>query len=536
MNYVEPDNAAERMLEYFAAVEKHRIPCEGMYVSSGYLKSPEGKRYALLWNEEKFPSKGTFLHALANRGYNLCMNIKPGILTSHPWYAEIAKKGYLIKDIQGRPYIEFFWGGEASFIDFDNPDAKTWWKVQLKRQYLDHGCTGIWNDNNELELEDSELPAFLTKSLYPVKMAEASYEAFKEAEPDARPWVYSRSGYAGLQRYARTWTGDNISDWRTLRFNQYMGMGLGLAAMPFYGHDLGGFFGAFPEEELLVRSCQSAVFQPRFVIHSWRQDGRPTEPWSYPDSLEAIRSFIREHYRFMPYTYNCAVEAARTGVPIDRPLFLEFPDDLGIDDEDVNTMYGPAILKVLAVDKGVRSLPVRLPGAEWWYSPHEDILCQGGATVPVRMPLDDIRWFAKAGSTVPTGPGLCTLTTGLFPVVEFLVFPPFKEQTVAYRYFEDDGKTELSLGRWNEWLVALDYDPVNGHGAIQLSCLKEGIPPLGNPRLFRCTLPPSFAFEKQAGSTVETTINGECGQSQYSWNFSGKYRSLYTTEDGRMDR
>ncbi len=84
MNYVESDDAEKRILAYFSTIEKHQIPCEGMYVSSGYLKSPDGKRYTFLWNKEKFPDYKAFLTSLSQRGYNLCMNIKPGILTSHP--------------------------------------------------------------------------------------------------------------------------------------------------------------------------------------------------------------------------------------------------------------------------------------------------------------------------------------------------------------------------------------------------------------------------------------------------------------------
>lgn len=525
MNYVETDDAAQRILDYFDTIEEHAIPCEGMYVSSGYLKAADGKRYAFLWNKKKFPNYDIYLKSLAERGYNLCMNIKPGILTSHPWYGEVAQKKYLIADAQGNPYVEFFWGGEASFIDFENPKAKSWWKSQLKEQYIDHGCTGIWNDNNELELEDHALPAFKTKSLYPVRMAEASYEAFKESSPALRPWIYSRSGYAGLQRYARTWTGDNVSDWQTLRYNQYMGISLGLAAMPFYGHDLGGFFGAFPEEELLVRSCQSAVFQSRFVIHSWREDGRPTEPWSYPDSLGAIRHFIREHYRFMPYTYNCSIEASRTGTPLDRPLFLEFPDDAGIDDRDSNTLFGPSILKVLAVEPGVQSVSVRLPGTLWWYASHDGKLYRGGSVLDVSMPLNEIRWFAKEGSIIPTSPALSQLTTGIFPVLDFLVFPPLDKQTAEYRYIEDDGKTELSLDRWNEWLVTVIYDSASGNGSVTLRCIKEGLPHDGEKRIFRCTLPAHFTFDMQSLGSAELHVEGSCNDAGASWNFSGRYDS-----------
>ncbi|HKM05729.1 MAG TPA: TIM-barrel domain-containing protein [Sphaerochaeta sp.] len=452
MNYAEPRDAAQRILEYFATIEEHAIPCEGMYVSSGYLKSNEGKRYAFLWNKEKFPDHKAFLTALSERGYNLCMNIKPGILISHPWYGQLKEKGLFIMDKSGKPYQEFFWGGEASFIDFNNPEAKTWWKSQLKAQYIDHGCTGIWNDNNELELEDVGLEAFKTKTLYPIKMVEASYEVFKEEKPDTRPWIYSRSGYAGLQRFARTWSGDNVSDWKTLKYNQYMGIGLGLSGIPYFGHDLGGFFGPFPEEELLVRSCQSAVFQGRFVIHSWREDGNPTEPWSYPSALPHIRSLILEHYRFMPYIYSCAYEAATQGLPIERSLVMEFPFDASIKGDEVNSLFGPSILKVLVTEKAKTEVCVYLPQGLWWYHKDGDAY-EGGVSLTLSYPCNgEVLWFAKEGSVVPTSPTLRHLDSGLFDELDLLVFPCRSEGMVnVSTYFEDDGKTELHKEEYNLW-------------------------------------------------------------------------------------
>lgn len=452
MNYVEPDDAQERILDYFATIEKYAIPCEGMYVSSGYLKSPEGKRYAFHWNKQKFPDHKAFLTSLSSRGYNLCMNIKPGILLSHPWYEMLKERGYFIKAKDGQPYQEFFWGGEASFIDFNNSEAKEWWKSQLQEQYLDHGCTGIWNDNNELELEDVELEAYPTRTLYPIKMAEASYEVFKQHHPQRRPWIYSRSGYAGLQRFARTWTGDNVSDWKTLKYNQYMGIGLGLSGLPFFGHDLGGFFGSFPEEELLVRSCQSAVLQGRFVIHSWREDGNPTEPWSYPSALEPIRSLIIEHYRFMPYIYTCAYQSAVEGVPIERSLHLEFPEDENIRSDEINSLFGPNLLKVIVTDKGVRSAVVHLPRGLWWYD-RDGVAHQGGTTLEVDYPYNGpSQWFAREGSVIPTAATPTHLESGIFDAVEHLVYPCIGESTpVRSLYFEDDGSSELSYGRYNLW-------------------------------------------------------------------------------------
>ena len=531
MNYVESDDAAKRIESYFSAVEHYHIPCEGMYVSSGYLKSPDGKRYAFLWNKKKFPDHAGFLKSLEDRGYHLCMNIKPGILTSHPWYGQLAEKNFFITDRKGSPYIEFFWGGEASFIDFSNDKAKAWWKSQLKSQYLEHGCSGIWNDNNELEIEDPEIPASIDKTLYPVKMTEAAFEAFKEFLPSRRPWIYSRAGYTGIQRFSRTWTGDNVSDWRTLKFNQYMGIGLGLSGIPFYGHDLGGFFGDFPGEQLLIRSCQSAVFQPRFVIHSWRENGIPTEPWSYPESLPIIRKMIEEHYRFIPYTYGCALESSLTGVPIERPLFLEFPDDQDLDDTTVVSLYGNDILKIPAVDPDVHNIIVRLPQDAGWYSPHQSMVFPGGRKIDVDLPFDEIRYFIRTGSIVPTAPGLKKLDSGFFPLLEFLVFPHPEFHDFSYQYCEDDGITDISLGNMNKWRISCQYNSAN-EGELSMEAVSLSADIISRARRFRFTLPRGFYFGSSSETTVEVSLEQILETAVCRWEFTGVY--IFCDESSRI--
>ena len=250
-------------------------------------------------------------------------------------------------------------GGRASFIDFNNSEAKEWWKSQLQEQYLDHGCTGIWNDNNELELEDIELEAYPTKTLYPIKMAEASYEVFKQHHPERRPWIYSRSGYAGLQRFARTWTGDNVSDWKTLKYSQYMGIGLGLSGLPSSAADLGGFFGSFPEEELLVlpasrRSCR-ALRHP-LMARGWQPHRAVVLP--PPPSFRSAPD--HQHYRFMPYIYTCAYQSAAEGSPSSARSTLSSRDE-NIRSDEVNSLFGPNLLKVIVTDKGSGQLPSTSP-------------------------------------------------------------------------------------------------------------------------------------------------------------------------------
>lgn len=469
MNYVEPDNAQKRMEKYFSDIEEHEIPCEGMYVSSGYLKADDGKRYAFVWNKRKFPDYGKFLDDLGKRGYNLIMNIKPGILTTHPWYKELYDKGYFVKASDGKPCVVFYWGGNASFVDFSNPKAFEWWKNKLKEVFLSHPNCGIWNDNNELELEDPQSDAFKTRTLFSTKMCQASYEASLELNNNLRPWLTTRSGYAGIQKYSRTWSGDNVSDWKTLKFNQFQGWSLGLSALPFYGHDLGGFFGDVPSEELLIRSCQSAVFQPRFVIHSWRENGEPTEPWTYPDAFPVIRKFVLEHYRFIPYIYNCAYEAGKTGAPIERPLFLEYPQDKNVPVNSSHCMFGPSILKILIVDEGKTKTEVYLPKDTKWYDVQGEKLLNGnGNSVIFDIPLDSYAYLAKVPSVVPTAPELRSLKQGLFKKVEFLLFPDEEGTQFEYIYFEDSGRTIIADKKYNLWHVRMTFNKNSKTGTVEI--------------------------------------------------------------------
>ena len=328
MNYVECDDAQSRILEFFSKIEQKNIPCEGLYLSSGYVKHSDGKRYTFIWNYDKFPDPVKFFGDLEGRGYKVIENIKPGFLTTHPLYSELDSKGYFIKDISGNTVVEYYWGGKASFVDFDNPDAVLWWKSMLKSQ----PCKGIWNDNNELELEDSDIPWSHKRITYPVLMSEVAYEAKKEQFPDERPWIYSRAGTTGIQKYARTWSGDNTSTFDTLKYNQFMGINMGLSGIPFYGHDLGGFYGDTPSPELLKLSCRSGVLQSRFVIHSWRESGNPTEPWIYPEIEDEILGYINAHYMLLPYIYASAYNCVKNSVPMERPFNGE-------------TLFGNCIIK-----------------------------------------------------------------------------------------------------------------------------------------------------------------------------------------------
>ena len=512
MNYVEAWDAQARMEKFFSDVEEYGLPCEGMYVSSGYLKTDDGLRHAFMWNRRKFPDPGSFLENLSARGYHLTFNIKPGILLTHPWYAELADKGYFVKDNDGRPVVEYFWGGDASFIDFSNPDAAAWWKQKLCESYLDHGVEGIWNDNNEFEMDDPEMESFRTRTLFPVLMAKASYEACLEKNPGKRPWIYSRSGYAGMQKYARTWTGDNSSNFRTLKYNQYQGISLGLSGVPFVGHDLGGFYGPEPSPELLVRCAQSAVFQSRFVIHSWRENDEPTEPWKFGVVFPLIMDALFDHYRHMPYIYSQAREASRTGVPLERPLCLEYPSDLAIRPDIEQFMFGSCVMKAPVLNEGETSKFIHFPAGDGWYSPHTGRLFRGGDDADLETPLEKTWYFYKAGSIIPRTEDAGKLTSGFFRNLDMMVIP--RDGSFMSEYFEDDGVSVESESGCNSWRFSVTYSAPEGKGEIRVQAVSLGRKDALEDRKVRILLPEGF----MGGKTVAVKdLDGAV------FRFSGKY-------------
>lgn len=544
MSYTEGEDAEARVSGYFAEIERHRIPCEGIYFSSGYAKSEQGRRHTLVWNRTKFTDPRGFIRALRSRGYRVCCNIKPGFLVDHPWYEELARKGYFLRNRRGETVREYYWGGDASFIDLFNPSALAWWKDRLRELFVDYGVEGIWNDNNELEIDDEEIPASRAKAAYPLLMAKASYDLLREAFRHRRPWVISRSGAAGMQRYARTWTGDNVSSFASLRFNILMGLNLGMSGIPFYGHDIGGFFGPRPSRELLVRWCQCGVFHPRFVIHSWNDDGSPTEPWTYPEALPTIRALIELRYLFMPYTYNVAIEAARTGAPMERPLFLEFPQDHELAPDDPNYLFGSSILSVSPVVEGAPVASVRLPAGARWYDPSAATLFTGGRTLTVpaepasaerreslsgarlSAPTAVKRYFVRAGSIVPVSPGLRKLETSFFSRLEFLLFPWGDSSST---YCEDDGSSDQRDGWYAEYRLSVAAAGPNGEGPfrLQLSRLaaadRDRVP---EGRSVGFVLPRGFLF-------VESSFHA--GEPGVETGGPLEVRPLFSEEGSRME-
>ena len=490
MAYTEAPNAQARMAEFLEKLEAHDIGCASFHLSSGYTSIGD-KRYVFHWNREKFPDPTAFVEGFRRADVELVPNLKPALLADHPGFREVAEKGLFISDAEGRPVEVQFWGALGALVDFTNPVAAAWWREQVRAALLDRGVRATWNDNNEYEVWDPRArfdffgqprAAAEARPLQPLLMARASRAAQLAAEPSLRPYVVTRSGMAGLQRYAQSWSGDNFTAWETLRFNAKMGLGLALSGVSNSGHDVGGFAGPPPDPELLVRWVQAGVLMPRFSIHSWNDDKSANEPWMHQAALPAIRRLMALRQTLIPHFYDLMWRYHRDYEPVVRPVWLDFPADSEAWRDGDDHLLGRHLLVPLVCEPGTSARMVRAPAGADWTCVWTGARVPGGTTVQLAAPLDGPPLLlARAGSALPVD-----LARGGFRPEPFRrglwLFPPHGDGDFTWDFHEDDGE---GFG---------DPDVWRGEGrcageTIEISVSRQGVGAFGDETI-TVLLPP----------------------------------------------
>lgn len=462
MHYTDAPNAQEQLMEFIKLCETHNIPCDSFQLSSGYT-SINNKRYVFNWNYDKVPQPKVMSQAFHDAGLKLAANIKPCLLQDHPKYAEVAAKGLFVKDSESdRPERSVFWDDEGSHLDFTNPDTVNWWKSNVTKQLLEMGIDSTWNDNNEFEIWDrearcvgfgKEIKIKHIRPIMPLLMIRASMEAQQAFAPKQRPYLISRSGCAGMQRYVQTWSGDNRTSWQTLRYNTRMGVGMSLSGLYNVGHDVGGFSGNKPDAELFVRWVQNGVMHPRFTIHSWNDDHTVNEPWMYPAVTPIIREAINLRYRLLPYFYNLLWLAHSEDEPMLRPTFLDHEQDKTTFAETDDFFIGRDILVASVVEQGQRQRDVYLPDNQaGWYDFYTGQWFSGGQHITVDAPLERLPLFLRAGSIIPMSTRLAHVDKTLDDVRELHIQPLQGIGETCGTHFEDDGESYGYLDGNALWL------------------------------------------------------------------------------------
>ncbi|MBQ2078260.1 MAG: hypothetical protein II459_01400 [Erysipelotrichaceae bacterium] len=400
MEYTDAPDTDARLRSFIDNCEKYGIKAGGFYMSSGYTQIKE-KRYVFHWNKDKIPDPKALSEHFRKHGLRILPNIKPAFLDDHPMYEEIAKNGWFLHYKDGTAAKFPFWGGNASYLDFTNPEAYAFWKNCVKEILVEQGYENIWNDNNEYDVHDRdvlahgfghEIPARWIRPLFSYLMARASGEACAETNP--KPFHVSRCAIAGTQAIASTWTGDNYTDFEELRYNHYQAMTMALSGFAFFGPDIGGFAGPKPGKELFIRWLQYGVFLPRFVLHSWKEHEDSTMPWLYPDLMKEVKAIFDVRESLLPYLKEEMAKCIANNMPLITPVFLRDED---YDRESDAFMLGERILVCPIFDEGADEVQLFLPKSEKGFRLRgQGEIAQGGTFVMVHCGIHDLPvWFVE---------------------------------------------------------------------------------------------------------------------------------------------
>jgi len=366
---------------------------------------------------QRFPNLIPFMDELAAKGVKFVAINNPGVKRSRQ--SNLYLEGQVLNAFctypDGKLAMAPVWAGQMAFPDFTDPRVREWWSCQYA-YLLKIGVDGFWNDMSEPAVltlwGDPSLPKVAqhcfegrggdhreAHNLYGFLQARSAYESLRQHRPSDRPFIVSRAGWAGLQRYAWTWTGDSVSTWQAMHLTIATIIGLGISGIPFSGPDIGGYKGN-PSAELYLRWFQMATFMMFYRTHS-SSNNFPRNPWTFDEPYTRIlRDFMTLRYRLLPYFYTLAWEATEHGNPPVRPLFWANPHRPNLWDIDDSFLLGDALLVCPVLGEGVQTRSAYLPPGDW-YDFWTDRRLAGEQTVQLDAPLERLPLLVKAGSLLP---------------------------------------------------------------------------------------------------------------------------------------
>jgi alpha-glucosidase len=423
-----------------------RIPCDGLIFLSTYGDALGWNRQvgSLDFQPDLWPDPAGLLREMHDQHFAVLIHEYPVLHPKSPLFPEASRQGYLLAEGYPRvtptesPGTTYRQG--QRYLDFSNPDTRIWW-WQQHRHLVEAGVDGWWLDGGEGPPSSSLLHGGSGEALHNVYDL-LRQQAFSEGEttdrPDRRPVLLCRSGGAGMQRFgAACWSGDVNNTFATLAAQIPLGLNTGMSGVPYWGTDIGGFFHPVPETgELFVRWFQFGAFCPIFRSHGheWREH----LPWAHGEEIEQIcRAYAELRYRLLPYTYSLAWQARMLGLPLMRPLVLNYPDDPRVWELDDEYLWGDDILVAPVTREGTRHWTVYLPRGGWY-----DFWTQeryvGPRGVEVEAPLDRLPLFIREGAIIPTGPVVQCADEMPLGEVTVLVYPSGASR---FELYEDDGRT-----------------------------------------------------------------------------------------------
>jgi alpha-glucosidase len=455
------------VLDIATTFRTKKIPADCIVLDADYLYDYQPFRTHM----DRFPDLRGMADKLKKMGFEITASVNPGSTIDSTYEAHIdgLKNDVFLKYPDGSYYDAFIEPVHDYFIDYTSPKARNWWISQMQ-YYEDHGIKGYWNDMNEPAVSGQRMPdnvvfdfdgrkayTLEAKNVFGMQMARASYEAGIKNGNGVRPFVMSRSGFAGVQRYAAVWSGDNMANDEHLLKGFLLNSQMGLSGIPFTGPDIGGYIGD-GDKHLFSRWIAAGIFSPFLRTHR-EAYAAASEPWSYGEETEAIsRTYIEFRYRLLPYIYSKFYEASVTGMPVSRSLCINYPFDDKIYDPrfQFQFLFGDAFL-VVPMESKVDVKRLYLPEGKW-YDLYSDKLHDGNLEILNEYPIYRIPLFVKESSIIPMHSLI--QTTKEKPSDSLFIHIYYGEIPNEFVYYEDDGESfEYQSGKFCRRKI--EFNPVN---------------------------------------------------------------------------
>jgi alpha-glucosidase len=393
--------------------KRKHLPLDAIHLDIHYMDAWK----VFTFDNKQFPNPKNMVESLKNQGVNIITILDPGIKVEkgYPAYENALNQDLFLKYPNGKNYEAGVWPGLCNFPDFTNPKARDWWSNSVKF-YTDLGISGLWNDMNEPAAWGKEVPSYIrfhreghfsnltqNRNIYGMQMAKATREG-AEKLLNKRVFTLTRAGFAGVQRYAAVWTGDNIASDDHMMLSFKMLANMSLCGLDFVGADVGGFMNpATPE--LMTRWMSIAAFTPFYRAHKMI-DMPSSEPWCFGDiNTEINRYYISLRYRLMPYLYS-AMKNNESPVLKSMGYFVSNENASNCFNEKFESQFvlGNSIL-VCPVRSNAKSTEVYFPinhsKTNLWYSIHSDQTYKQGTTAFVAAPMSQLPIFVKSGAIIP---------------------------------------------------------------------------------------------------------------------------------------
>ncbi len=447
----------ERVRDIARNFRERNIPCDSIHLDIDYM---DGFR-CFTWDKDRFPDPKELITDLKNDGFKTITIIDPGLKVDQDYkvFAECIKNDFQCKMPVERSYVTRVWPGKSIYPDFTNPAVREWWGTKFKSLF-DLGIEGIWMDMNEpstftiKRTAPDELQHNMNgrggnhrdaHNIFGQTMAMATRDGAEKFRSNLRTFIFTRSCYAGIQRYSASWTGDNYSNWSGLQQTIPMLINMGLVGQTFVTVDVGGY-SLDCNAELLTRWYQLGIFYP-FVRNHTSKGTVSQEPWAFGEETEKIiRKYIELRYQLIPYLYTLAWETSLTGLPLMRSLFMEFPSDSETYKEKWHNsefLVGDKLLVAPILTKAAKgkssvSRDIYLPKGKWYDYWSKELL-EGGKTIQRDVDIDQLPLFVKAGSIMPFGP----IVQNVEKAVDYPLFIEiFPDEEMFGKVYLDDGSTK----------------------------------------------------------------------------------------------